>query len=503
MVILAIGLNYRTAPVEVRERFSVSDQVLNGALHQLAMSDSLAETVLVSTCNRTEVYVVTDQVEAAKATIFNFLADASGIDREVFLPYLYIYSMDDAVRHLFRVACGLDSMVLGETQILGQVRDAFLRAQESGVTGPIFNNLFKRTVTLAKQAHSETEIGRHAVSVSYAAVELAKKIFEELNNKTVLIVGAGEMSELTAKHLYASGARRVLVVNRTFERAKELADKFEGHALELKSIDLALKEADIVISSTGAEGYVISKLQVSNAMKQRRYRPLFLIDIAVPRDLDPSINKLENVFLYDIDDLQGVIAANFAERKKEAAKIEGFLELELVAFKQWQTERAAIPLISALQKKAGGIRQEIMESLQNKLPNLSERELKQLEKHTSSIVNQMLREPIQQLKEMAKEPQAEQYLSLFSRIFGIPSVTDSARRVEAAGRTGEPASDRTRESANEPVSESADKTGRSQPVVRHSAAVPHTAVFDDGGRSDHADGQKVTVEAQWLGGLTR
>ncbi|MFC4767876.1 glutamyl-tRNA reductase [Effusibacillus consociatus] len=427
MNILVVGLNYRTAPVEIRERFSVSDQVLINALHQLTESCHLAESVIVSTCNRTEVYAVTNTVEFGREEIIDYLADASGINREVFLPYLYIYIDDQAVRHLFRVTCGLDSMVLGETQILGQVRDAFLHAQELGVTGSTFNNLFKRAVTLAKLAHSETEIGRHAVSVSYAAVELAKKIFEELNNKTVLIIGAGKMSELTAKHLYSSGARRVLVVNRTFDRAKELAEKFEGHALELKSIDLALKEADIVISSTGAEGYVVTKNQVAGVMKQRRFRPLFLIDIAVPRDLDPAINKLDNVFLYDIDDLEGVIAANLAERKKEAEKISVLLEQELVAFKQWQTERAAIPLIQAVQKKAGAIQQSVMESLKNKLPHLTERDLYQLEKHTMTMINQLLHDPIIQIKEMAVEPEAELYLKAFSRIFGLEAAAETPK----------------------------------------------------------------------------
>lgn len=436
MNILVVGLNYRTAPVEIRERFSVSDQLLNSSLQELSSSNHLLETVVLSTCNRTEIYAVANEAEFGQDEIIDFLATASGISREVFFPFLYIYYDQMAVRHLFRVTCGLDSMVLGETQILGQVRDAFLHAQMSKTTGSTFNQLFKRAVTLAKQAHSETEIGRHAVSVSYAAVELAKKIFEELSDKTILIIGAGKMSELTAKHLYSSGATRVLVVNRTFERAKELADKFEGHAFELKSLDFAMKEADIVISSTGASSYVVMKEQVAHVMKHRRNRPLFLIDIAVPRDLDPEINKLPNVYLYDIDDLEGVIAANLEERKKEADKISVMLEEELAAFRQWQTEQAAVPLIAALREKANGIQNSVMESLQNKLPNLTDKELVHLQKHTMSIVNQLLREPIQQLKEMATEPQAELYLEAFSRIFGLqpePQTDNPHRSSEPEG----------------------------------------------------------------------
>ncbi|GAX90506.1 glutamyl-tRNA reductase [Effusibacillus lacus] len=476
MNILAIGLNYRTAPVEIREKFAILEHDLEDALRRLVQAGCLAEAVVVSTCNRTEVYAVAYSANAGREEIIKFLADASGISREVFLPYLYIHADDLAVRHLFRVTCGLDSMVLGETQILGQVKDAFLFAQGLGTTGATFNNLFKRAVTLAKQAHSETEIGRYAVSVSYAAVELAKKIFEELTNKTVLIIGAGKMSELTAKHLYSSGARRVLVVNRTFERAKELADKFEGHALELKSIDLALKEADIVISSTGAEGYVVTKNQVGSAMKQRRFRPLFMIDIAVPRDLDPKINDLDNVFLYDIDDLEGVIAANLEERRKEARKIEQFLEQELVAFKQWQTERAAIPLIQALQKKAGGIQKSVMESLRNKLPNLTDREMKHLEKHTMSIVNQLLRDPIQQLKEMATEQQADLYLEVFSRIFALEETAESA----------------SKHSSPEPESPEPEGREKRQPQAAVTVA-----------KSETYQNTKATVETQWFGGLSR
>lgn len=439
MNILVVGLNYRTAPVEIRERFSVSEEALNGALRRLTESSHLLESVVVSTCNRTEIYAVTNTAEFGRDEILSYLENASGVKREVFLPYLYIHSEETAVRHLLRVTSGLDSMVLGETQILGQVREAFLRAQQAGVTGSMFNNLFKRSITFAKYAHSETEIGRHAVSVSYAAVELAKKIFEELNDKTILVIGAGKMSELTAKHLYSSGARRVLVVNRTFERAKELADKFEGHALELKSLDLALKEADIVVSSTGAENYVVDKQQIAAVMKQRRNRPLFLIDIAVPRDLDPEINKLANVYLYDIDDLEGVIAANLEERHKEAEKISVLIEQEVTAFKQWQTEQAAVPMISALRVKGNTIQKAVMESLQNKLPDLSDRDLHLLQKHTNQIINQLLHEPIKQLKEMAHEPQAELYLETFSRLFGLAAEEQISQQPTPASQPdGEP-----------------------------------------------------------------
>jgi glutamyl-tRNA reductase len=429
MNILAMGLNYRTAPVEIRERFSLTESDLTESLNRLmAQGTAIRERVILSTCNRTEVYAVVDQLLEGERGIKSFLAQISGVLAEEFSPYLYVYHDQEAVRHLFRVACGLDSMVLGETQILGQVRDSFLHAQQAGHTGPVFNQLFKRAVTVGKRAHTETDIGKNAVSVSYAAVELARKIFDELANKTVLIIGAGKMSELTAKHLRSSGARRVLVVNRTLERARELAAKFAGEAFDMSRLDFALKEADIVISSTGSDRYVVTRSMVSEIMKHRRGRALFLIDIAVPRDLDPEINKLDNAYLYDIDDLEGVIQVNLQERAKEAEKIGSIIGEELAAFKQWLNTQAVVPLISALREKGEEIQRAAMRSIANKMPHLSEHEKWLLEKQTRLMINQFLHEPIRQVKEMALEAHSDLYLEAFARIFGL-------QPVEQAGKT--------------------------------------------------------------------
>lgn len=419
MHIIMVGLNYKNAPVEIREKLTFDPSEIEGAMIELKGRKSVLENVIVSTCNRTEIYAVVDQVHTGRYYIKSFLSDWFGIDKEDFSPYLNIYEKDGAVEHIFRVACGLDSMVLGETQILGQVRSSFLTAQENETVGTIFNHLFKQAITVAKRAHSDTDIGANAVSVSYAAVELAKKIFGNLQDKHVLILGAGKMGELAVQNLHSNGVEKVTVMNRTLEKAETLANKFAGQAVSLKEMSCALTEADILISSTGAKDYVLTKEDMIHVEKIRRGRPLFMVDIAVPRDLDPAIQELENVFLYDIDDLQGIVQANLAERQKAAEAIELFIEEELVEFNEWLNMLGVVPVISALRQKALGIQAETMDSLQRKLPNLSEREIKVLNKHTKSIINQMLRDPILQAKELAGKPDADDSLQLFTKIFNI------------------------------------------------------------------------------------
>ncbi|WP_129704941.1 glutamyl-tRNA reductase [Priestia megaterium] len=419
MHIIAVGLNFRTAPVEIREKLSFNEQELASAMKTLSGQKSILENIIVSTCNRTEIYAVVDQLHTGRYYVKAFLAEWFGIDKEEFSPYLTIYENDGAIEHLYRVACGLDSMVIGETQILGQVRSSFLLAQEEETIGTVFNQLFKQAVTLAKKAHHETEIGANAVSVSYAAVELAKKIFGDLSSKHVLILGAGKMGQLAVQNLYGSGAKKVTVVNRTFEKAQELANCFSGEAKPFADLQYALSEADILISSTGANDYVVTKQMMSEAERTRKGRPLFMVDIAVPRDLDPELDELETVFLYDIDDLNGIVESNLQERQKAADEIEIMLEGEIVAFKSWLGTLGVVPVISALRQKALTIQAETMKSIDRKLPNLSERERKVLNKHTKSIINQLLRDPILHAKELAGEKHAEESLELFMKIFNI------------------------------------------------------------------------------------
>ncbi|QSS99134.1 glutamyl-tRNA reductase [Pontibacillus sp. ALD_SL1] len=419
MHILVAGLNYKTAPVEIREKVTFSEDELAKAMEALNQQKSVLENVIISTCNRTEIYAVVDQLHTGRYYIKQFLSQWFNIDKEEFSPFLSIYESDGALEHLYRVTCGLDSMVLGETQILGQMKQAFLRAQEAGTTGTIFNQLFKQAVTLAKRSHNETEIGDNAVSVSYAAVELAKKIFGDLMNKHVVILGAGKMGELAAKNLHGSGVKQVTVMNRTFEKAEQLAAQFRGQAKPISELSSVLEKADILISSTGANDYVLTKQHLEAAHKKRKGLPLFLVDIAVPRDLDPAIDELDSVFLYDIDDLQGIVDANLEARKEAAEAIEVMIEGEIVAFKEWLQTLGVVPVISALRQKALTIQADTMKSIERKMPDLTEREKKVLSKHTKSIINQMLKQPILQAKEYSAQPNADQSLDMFMQIFGI------------------------------------------------------------------------------------
>ncbi|WP_066257971.1 glutamyl-tRNA reductase [Neobacillus drentensis] len=421
---LVIGINYKTAPVEIRERLSFNEADLADAIKKLNTKKSILENIIVSTCNRTEIYAVVDQLHTGRYYIKEFLSEWFGIEQKEFSPFLFVYEDDGAVDHLFNVTCGLNSMVLGETQILGQVRTSFMLGQQEGTTGTVFNHLFKQAITLAKRAHSETDIGANAVSVSYAAVELAKKIFGSLANKHVLIFGAGKMGELAAQNLHGSGVKKVTVINRTYEKAQDLANRFSGKARTLEELEKSLAEADILISSTGAKDFVISKEMMVQVEKKRKGKPLFMVDIAVPRDLDPRIVELENVFLYDIDDLEGIVEANLQERKKAAEKIMLMIEKEIVEFKQWLGMLGVVPVISALREKAHVIQSETMDSLERKLPNLSERDLKVLNKHTKSIINQLLKDPILQAKELAARPDANQAMDLFMKIFHIEELVN-------------------------------------------------------------------------------
>lgn len=419
MYTVVVGVNHRTAPVEIREKLSFVEAELPQAMQTLQQQKSILENIIISTCNRTEIYAVVDQIHTGRYYIKKFLADWFALPIEEFSTHLIIHEEDGAVEHLLRVAAGIDSMVLGETQILGQVRSSFLAAQEIGTTGTVFNELFKQAITAAKRAHTETAIGENAVSVSYAAVELGKKIFGSLKHKHIAILGAGTMGELAVKNLQGSGVGKITVINRTFSKAELLAKKFNGEARKMQELQCLLLEADILISSTGSTEYVIDYELMEFVEKLRKGKPLFLVDIAVPRDLDPKIGDLANMFLYDIDDLQGIVEANLAERKRAADEIGLMIESEVVAFKDWLSTLGVVPMISALRKKANRIQSETMLSIENKMPDLTEREKKVLNKHTKSIINQLLKEPILQAKELSTDKRATEKLDLFEQIFGI------------------------------------------------------------------------------------
>lgn len=431
MYILQVGFNYKRTPVEIREKLAFSEQMIEDAIVELNQRKSILENIIISTCNRTEIYAVVDQIHTGRYYIKQFLSDWFEVPMNEFAPYLQINENDDAIDHLLRLSTGLQSMVLGETQILGQVRDSFLTAQKLNTTGTIFNELFKRAVTFAKRAHKETAIGEHAVSVSYAAVELAKKIFGDITDKHVVIYGAGEMGELAVKNLYGAGVENITVVNRTLERAKELASHFRATAKTADELEDVLNDADILISSTAAKQPVLTKKDIEPIQRVRKGKPLFLVDIAVPRDLDADISELDSVFLYDIDDLQHIVDKNLAERKEAAALIEVQLENEINEFKEWVTTLGVVPVIHALREKALDIQGETFASIKRKIPDLTEREQKVISKHTKSIINQLLKEPIIQAKEMAGKKNADELLSLFVDVFGI----DEDVKKEAAKKS--------------------------------------------------------------------
>lgn len=432
MQILVVGLNDKTAPVEIRECITFQGDRLNEALTDLRERRCVLESVILSTCNRTELYLVVDSVRAGIETAERFISERFSLPLDDVRPYLYVYTGEEAVDHLFTVASGLDSMVLGETQILGQVKAAWELAREENVTGKIFNYLFKQAVTLAKRIHDQIGINDHPVSVSYAAVTLIRKVYETLKDKRVMIIGAGKMGELTLKHLLELGAKEIIVANRSIEKAKELAAAYQARAISLAEMEEVLPLADVLISSTGAPGYILTRPMVEQAMKRRKGNPLFMVDIAVPRDLDPAIHELESVYLYDIDDLKGIVDANLAERKNKAEQARLLIEQEKEAFEEWYETLAVIPVIDALRKKAYAIQEETMRSIERKIPDLDERELKVLQKHTKSIVNQMLKDPIIQLKEMASDVKSREALALLIKLFALEEYMNEGENEQSS-----------------------------------------------------------------------
>ena len=332
MYIILLGLNHKTAPVEIREKLAMSKPQIKAKASQLQALDGVNGIVVLSTCNRTEFYIATKNLELGKTSLLNFVANYGNCSVQILEQYIYLKECREAVHHLFRVSAGLDSMILGETQILGQVQDAYQYALEFKISNNVLNTLFQKAISVGKRVRTETLIDRQAVSVSSAAVDLAKQIFGELTGHSVLILGAGETSELTARHLVANGVSTVIVANRTFERANLLAQEFGGKAIRLDDFYNYLNNADIVISCTAAPKYIVEAKTLAPYIKERQNKPILFIDIAVPRDINPDICNLKNVTLYDVDDLQNVVEQNLAERKKEAVKAEVIINDELEKF---------------------------------------------------------------------------------------------------------------------------------------------------------------------------
>lgn len=422
MKILVVGLNHNTADVEVREKVAFDGPKLEEGLLKFKTLPDIEEVVILSTCNRVELYAHVKDTSKASESIKTFLSDFHNIHRALLDKAIYIYDDVDAVRHIFRVAASLDSMVVGEPQILGQLKKAFELALEKKTTGILLNKLMKKAISVAKRVRRETRIAENAVSISFAAVELAKKIFTDLSDKVFMLLGAGEMAELAARHLMSNGVKGVIVANRRYDRACDLAKEFNGRPVALDNFLQELVHSDIVICSTGAPSYILLKAQMQKVMKERKQKPVFIIDIAVPRNIDPEIGGLDNVYLYNIDDLQGIVDANKFERQKEAEKAGKIVEEEIEPFFKWFTSLDSVPTIVALRERAEMVKQEEIEKLLNKFPDMEEKQRKAIEYLANAIVNKLIHPPTAALKEDSEDK--DLMIAVIKRLYGIDEETN-------------------------------------------------------------------------------
>lgn len=417
--IVLLGLNHKTAPVDVRECIAFTADETDRALVMLRDNPIIGESVLFSTCNRIELLMAVDERDAAVTMAKQFIAEFKKVPISQFENSLYQYVGDQAVRHTLQVAASLDSMVVGEPQILGQMKEAYRRATVEKTSGVILNKLLHRTFFVAKKIRTETGIGDHAVSISYAAIELGKKIFGDLEGKRVMLVGAGEMAELAVEHLIRNRAGTITVANRTFSRGVELADRFRGKAIKFEEIIDCIQAVDIVISSTGATEYVLRRDQIKEAMKSRRNRSLFFIDIAVPRDIDPDINRINNAYVYDIDDLKGIVDENIQDRNREAVKAQRIIDEAVIGFRKWYDTLAVVPTIVSLRGKVESMASQELEKTLGTLSHLSEFDKRAIERMTGALVNKILHEPTDYLKKNGCRGNKTAALDLTRKLFNL------------------------------------------------------------------------------------
>jgi glutamyl-tRNA reductase len=420
--IVNIGMNHETAPVELRECLATGPENVAKALSFMRENESIKEGLFLSTCNRVEILFTTETVGKARRAVISLMSELGGMPEDRFLSALYTFEGMDAVRHIFNVAASLDSMVVGEPQILGQVKDAYAQATRAKTSGVILNRLMHRAFHVAKRVRTETGISGAAVSISYAAVELAKKIFHKLDGKKIFLIGAGEMAELAARHMIRQGVKSIVVANRTFDRAVQAAKLFHAVPVSFDEIGSQLTEVDIVITSTASRDYVITYDQVKASLRKRRNRALFFIDIAVPRDVQPEINTLNNVYLYDIDDLKGVIDLNMAQRQQEAVRAEGIVLEEVVKFQEWLKTLAVVPTIVSLRDKAESIVQSELKRSTSALGGLTSEQKVVIQTLARSIVEKIINDPILFLKERAGRPTLDTYLDMTRKLFSLDNT---------------------------------------------------------------------------------
>jgi len=417
--LILVGVNHKTTPVEIREKLAFTKGKIEESVDRLFNFPDIIEHTILSTCNRVEIYARANCQDSAIKAIKQFICDFHEVSPVELEDHFYSYRNEEAVEHLFRVSSSLDSMILGEAQILGQVKDAYSLAKDLRSTGLVLNQLFKKAFSIAKKVREETGIAERSVSISSAAVELAQKIFDDLENRTVMLVGSGEMAELAAKHLISYGVKTIYVTSRTYDRAANLARTLNGSALDFEAFKNELHRADIVITSTSAPNFIIKKEMVEKAIHERKNKPIFFIDIAVPRDIEPDVNDLENIYLYDIDDLHVVVSANMKEREKEADNAMNFISQEVTKFNNWVGTLDAVPTIVEIRKKAENIRIQEIEKTLKKISHLSEDDKKLLRQMSSSMVNKILHKPTIKLKQKTQSEDGHVYLKAIRHLFHL------------------------------------------------------------------------------------
>jgi glutamyl-tRNA reductase len=417
MHLVLVGTSYQRAPVELRELLAYDPGLRRSSLGRLGADGS--EAAILSTCNRTEAYLVSADPERAEARIYAELGSLSGLAESELAPSLYRLTDQPAALHLFRVAAGLDSMVPGEAQILGQVREAYGAAREADAAGPILHRLFRQALRVGKRVRTETAIGENPASVSSAAAELAERVFAELAGRRILLLGAGKTADLTAANLISRGVGEIVVANRSPERAEALARRFGGRAVGLDAVEEELERVDVVLASTSSQGFVLSAEQVERAMRRRRGQPVFFIDIAVPRDVDPAVNEIEGCYLYDIDDLERVVAESVAGRREEAVRAEAIVSVEADDFRAWQLSLDVVPAIASLRERAEAIRRSELERAERRLGSLSPSQRRAVESLTAQIVAKLLHQPTVRMKEAAAAADGVLYADAVRHLFDL------------------------------------------------------------------------------------
>jgi len=434
MHLFLLGVSHRTAPVDLRERLDFSSRDLSAASEAIARRPSMSESVVLSTCNRSEIYVASSDPAQSREELVTFLSDYHHVPAQTFQPHLFSLENSAAVAHLFRVAAGLDSLVVGEPQILGQVKEAYQAAAGKQCVGPVLSNAFRWSFGVGKRVRTETALGEGAVSVSFAAVALARKIFGRLKGRRVLVVGAGEISSLTAQHLRTQGVGEIVITSRTHANAEALANEVGGLAVPWEGMINALGSADIVITATGSQRPIITRAQLEAAHGYRRGTPLFIIDVAVPRDVDPAIAEIEQVFLYNIDDLQSIVEENLSRRKAEVERAESIVNEEVTKFMAWQRSRGAVPTVVALRQRFEAIRRSELQRLEGKLGGLPPEARARVDEVTRLIVEKLLLEPTEQLKALPDEETQAAYTEAVNRLFRL---ADEEPLDDARGKRSE------------------------------------------------------------------